>query len=43
MTRWNIVNIFFLGVSGQRRDVTLSRAFRQHHYWGFRDREVDVN
>ena len=23
MTRWNIVNIFFLGVSGQRRDVTL--------------------
>jgi hypothetical protein len=23
MTRWNIANIFFLGVSGQRRDVTL--------------------
>ncbi len=23
MTRWNIINIFFLGVSGRRRDVTL--------------------
>jgi hypothetical protein len=23
MTRWNIANIFFVGVSGQRRDVTL--------------------